>query len=115
VTDVVVDPGETGFLFPVGDIRSAARLVRKLAADRELLGRMSTTARASAAARFRCDRMAAAYAEVIEAAMTNPRPIATPLPRGAWRLPPGLRPGWRTLLPTTVKNGLRLMKERLEL
>ncbi|MEA2780602.1 MAG: hypothetical protein QOK29_2146 [Rhodospirillaceae bacterium] len=115
VTDVVVDPGETGFLFPVGDIRSAARLVRKIAADREMLGRMSIAGRATAVARFRCDRMAAAYAEVIEAAMTSPRTIAAPLPRGEWRLPPGLRPGWRTLLPTTVKNGLRLVKERLEL
>ena len=114
VTDFVVEPG-TGLLFPVGDIKAAAGLVRRLNGDRRLLTRMSVAARASAAERFRTDRMAAAYAGVLERAMSHPRSIATPLPRSAWCLPAGLRPGLRSLLPSGVKNRVRLVMERLAL
>ena len=114
VTDFVVEPG-TGLLFPVGDIKAAAGLVRRLNGDRRLLTRMSVAARASAAERFRTDRMAAAYAGVLGRVMTHPRSIATPLPRSAWCLPAGLRPGLRSLLPTGVKNRVRLVMERLAL
>ena len=114
VTDFVVEPG-TGLLFPVGDIKAAAGLVRRLDGDRRLLTRMSVAARASAAERFRTDRMAAAYAGVLGRVMSHPRSIATPLPRSAWCLPAGLRPGLRSLLPTGVKNRVRLVMERLAL
>jgi glycosyltransferase involved in cell wall biosynthesis len=113
VTDFVVDPDKTGFLFPVGNLQAAARLVRRLAGDREMLARMSRAARASAAARFRSDGMAAAYAGVIEAAVASPRTVAAPLPLRNWRLPAGLRPGLRSFLPTIIKNRLRVVRERL--
>jgi glycosyltransferase involved in cell wall biosynthesis len=115
VTDFVIEPDQSGLLFPVGDVEAAASLVRKLDGDRSLLARMSRQARASAAKRFRSDGMAAAYAQVIGAAIARPRSIAAPLPRSEWCLPAGLRPGLRSLLPVGVKNSLRVIKERLAL
>jgi glycosyltransferase involved in cell wall biosynthesis len=112
VTDFVVERDETGFLFPVGDTQSAARLVRRMDADRFLLARMSAAGRLSAVRRFQLESMAAAYAAAIEGAMSRPREIATPLPRDEWSLPPGLRPSFRSLLPAGVKNGVRLVMER---
>jgi glycosyltransferase involved in cell wall biosynthesis len=115
VTDFVVEPNETGFLFPVGDVKLAARLVRKLESDRHLLARMSIAARLSAAKRFQPESMAAAYVEVLEGVMSYPRAISLPLPHSEWCLPAGLRPGLRSLLPTGVKNRVRGVMERLAL
>jgi glycosyltransferase involved in cell wall biosynthesis len=112
VTDFVIEEDKTGFLFPVGDTGAAAKFVRALGDDRQMLARMSHAARASAFARFRPDVMAAAYGQLIDAVVTNPPAIAHPLKREDWRLPAGLRSGLRTLLPSPLKNNLRQLRER---
>ncbi len=112
VTDFVIERDKTGFLFPIGDVAAAAKLVRVLGRDRPLLARMSQAARTSALARFRPRAMAEAYARLLDTAMASPPVIAQPLAREDWRLPAGLRPGLRTFLPRPVKNRLRLLKER---
>jgi glycosyltransferase involved in cell wall biosynthesis len=112
VTDFVIDEDKTGFLFPVGDTGAAAKFVRALSDDRQMLARMSDAARASAFARFRPDVMAETYGRLIDAVVSNPPAIARPLTREDWRLPAGLRSGLRTLLPNPIKNRLRQLKER---
>lgn len=113
VTDFIVDTGSTGFLFPVGEVRMAAKFLRELAEDRGLLARMSAAGRASAFSRFQTETMAAAYAEVIDDVMTRPASIAPVLRREDWRMPKGLRRGWRTALPAPIKDRLRGLRERI--
>jgi len=112
VTDFVIDEDKTGFLFPVGDTGAAAKFVRALSDDRQMLARMSDAARAAAVARFRPDVMAASYGRLLDAVVANPPTIAHPLGREDWRLPAGLRSGLRTLLPNPLKNRLRQLRER---
>lgn len=113
VTDMVVDDGVNGLLFPVGDRKQAARLVHELDSDRLRLSRLSAGARRKVARDFAVDRMAMRYAEVLDETSSNPLPIAPSLPLEAWSLPQGLRPGLRTYLPGPVKNWLRMVRERL--
>jgi glycosyltransferase involved in cell wall biosynthesis len=113
VTDFIIDSGETGFLFPVGRVHIAAQFVRALANDRTLLKRMSADGRASALSRFQPEIMTEAYVDVLEDAMARRAPIAPVLRRERWRMPAGLRPGWRTALPSPLKNRLRVLRERI--
>lgn len=113
VTDMVVDDGHDGLLFPIGDRRKAADLVYALDGDRLRLAQLSAGARRKVARSFTVERMAMRYAEALRKTASNPPPIAPSLPIENWSLPPGLRPGLRTYLPAPVKNWLRLVRERL--
>lgn len=113
VTDFVVEDGVSGFLFPVGDVAAAAAQLRRLTREPELLARCSTAARAAAAGRFTTGGMAAGYARLLAEIIDRPCAIAEPLDRAAWVMERRLRPGLRTYLPRPVKNGLRLIRERL--
>jgi glycosyltransferase involved in cell wall biosynthesis len=113
VTDAIVRDGETGFVFPVGEIRAAAATVRRLALDPAALQRISDAARADLQERFAVEAIAAQYAAILSAIRAAPRPIASPLPISRWRYPVGLKPGLRTYLPTGLKNTLRVWRERL--
>ncbi len=113
ITDMVVDDGFDGLLFPVGDRKKAGDLICALDGDRSRLGRLSAAARAKVAGSFTVARMAMRYAEVLRRTAANPPPTAPALPIEAWSLPQGLRPGLRTYLPGPVKNWLRLVRERL--
>lgn len=113
VTDFVVEDGRAGLLFPVGDVRSAAQAVRRLASDRALLRDLSRAGRLEAARRFRREDMARAYAEIVERLRRDAPPIAAPLPLSAWSYPRGLRPGLRSHAPEPIKNLARELRERL--
>ena len=113
VTDMVVDDGHDGLLFPVGDRKKAGELISALDGDRLHLRQMSVAARRKVARNFTLARMAMRYAEVLRKTAARPPPIAPALPIETWSLPQGLRPGLRTYLPGPVKNWLRLMRERL--
>ncbi len=60
VTDTIVCPEEDGFLFPVGDTKAAADVIRRLARDRTMLERVSAAARRTARNRFSIESMASA-------------------------------------------------------
>lgn len=113
VTDHVVQDGQNGLLFPIGDPEAAARAIERLAGDPETLARMSGAARRATDVRFALATMADAYRDVLRAVTATPPPIAEPLPIGRWRYPQGLKPGLRALLPADVKAWLRLWRERL--
>jgi glycogen synthase len=113
VTDTIVQDGEDGCLFAIGNVRAAANAVCILAADRGRLARMSQAARANVLGRFDLATQAKAYAEVIEQIMSEPPRLAAPLPFDQWSYPRGLRPGLRSYVPTGIKNTLRVWRERL--
>ena len=113
VTDMIIDHGRDGLLFPVGSPAAAARLIAGLDQDRARLSRLAAGARRKVSAAFSVDQMAACYATVLEDIAAGPPPIAPPLPMEGWKLPSGLRPGLRTYLPRPLKNWLRVVRERL--
>ena len=57
----VVDDGETGFLFPVGDVESMAEAGKRALCDEELWKRMSVRAREVAVERFSSERVVPLY------------------------------------------------------
>ncbi len=113
VTDYAIDDGETGLLFPVGDTRAAAARLVALATDRSRLSAMSEAARISVRARFDIETQGAAFFNLMERVLQEPRRKA-PLAIERWRLPSGLRPGWWHVLPEPVKGFLRVTLERVQ-
>jgi glycosyltransferase involved in cell wall biosynthesis len=112
VTDAIVEHDNTGFLFPVGNWREAARYIRLFADRPDLLAAMSARARQRASQMFDAGRMAASYAKLITTLTANPPQIARPLLIEGWRYPSGMRSGLRTFLPAPIKNVLREARER---
>jgi glycosyltransferase involved in cell wall biosynthesis len=112
VTDIVVEHGVDGCLFPVGDTRAAARAIVRLAEERATLTEMSARAGRKAHDHFGVGLMAERYRELIDGLRYSQPTIASSLDLAAWRLPAGLRPGLRTYLPTSLKNVLRTLRER---
>ncbi|MDR6288245.1 MULTISPECIES: glycosyltransferase family 4 protein [Inquilinus] len=112
VTDMAVEDGVNGFLFPVGDTRAAVQAITRLAEDRPRLATMSALAARKAREQFGVGLMAERYRDLIDGVRYSQPAVAPPLGLSGWRLPPGLRPGLRTYLPTSLKNVLRTLRER---
>jgi glycosyltransferase involved in cell wall biosynthesis len=112
VTDTVIDEGESGLLFPVGDLAAAAAALQRLDADHAFWLGLSREGQARVRQRFGVDRLGEDYARLIDRLCRAPPSTAPSLDLARWSLPPGLRPGLRTYLPTPVKNFLRTMRER---
>ncbi len=112
VTDTVVTDGRDGCLFPAGSVRAARRAVALLDADPAALRRMSLAAAETARTRFSVAQMAERYIAVFDAAKAWASPLR-PLDAADWRVPSGMRPGLRTLLPAPAKAFLRTMRERM--
>lgn len=113
VTDMIIDHGVDGMLFPIGNCRQAACHIRQLHDNPALLSELSEAAIRKVADNFTATRMAASYADLIVRVKANPPELAAPLSLDDWRLPAGLRTSLRTYLPQPVKNWLRLVQERL--
>ncbi|WEK48981.1 MAG: glycosyltransferase family 4 protein [Candidatus Kaistia colombiensis] len=112
VTDTIVDGGASGFLFPVGDVAAAANAIRRLADDPVLWHTMSRHGAAETRERFGVERMAQNYGALLASLDKNASLIARPLPIETWCQPRGLRDGFRSHLPTPLKNWLRTIRER---
>lgn len=112
ITDAAVDDGENGCLFRVGDTAEAAGMITRLARDPSLVADMSARASRSARQRFGIEAMADSYRNLILRLCGSPPPVAASLDLAQWRLPAGLRPGLRSLLPTPIKNLIRTFSER---
>jgi len=113
VTDTIIDDGSMGLLFPIGDWRQAVDCIVRLARDPARLQEMSLSTSRSARRRFSAERTAQQYIDVMDRAVTNPRPLKPSLDVTRWNYPKGLRDSWRAYLPKTMKQRLRLMRERL--
>ncbi len=112
VTDFVVQDGDNGYLFDIGDVDSATEKIRMLAENRDVLAKMAAAARKNSVGRFDLSSMGKAYRDVLHKALNGPAMISAPLSQKNWRYPSGLRPGLRTYLPTGIKNRLRVWRER---
>lgn len=105
ITDAVIEDGINGFVFDQGDWAAARRAVTTLVENPELRLKMRRAARERARTLFRVEDMGRAYAEVLERIIREPRRRPS-LPLSDWKIPPGMRPGWRGLLPTGMRRKL---------
>jgi glycosyltransferase involved in cell wall biosynthesis len=112
VTDFVIDDGRSGFLFPVGDMATAAAQIRELMANPERLAEMSIAAQAVVRERYSVERLGRAYHSLLMHLAAQPPAVASPLRLEDWKVPLGLRAGLRTFLPQPVKNALLVLRER---
>ncbi len=113
VTDFVVQDGQTGLLFPSGDVNTAARLLKRLGDDRKHLVELRKAGREKSSERFDIREQARIFAESLACVKAKPRRIKDPLPIEQWRIMRALKPAWWTGLPEPVKNHLRVMRERV--
>lgn len=113
VTDAIVTDGHDGWLFPVGDVAAAAERLEALAASTVVRGRMADHGWSTVCRRFSLPVMADGHAAVLQRVAGAHRGVASASRQEPWRLPPGMRPGLRTLLPTPLKNCLRVLRERM--
>ncbi|MCH7518016.1 MAG: glycosyltransferase family 4 protein, partial [Candidatus Dadabacteria bacterium] len=111
VTEYTVQDGENGFLYPIGDCRSAAQLIAMLANDKQLLERMSINCKRTVHDRFNIERMASDYLKIIYNIKTNRPTVKQPLDINNWYIPYGLKPGLRTILPDWFKKIARKYRE----
>jgi glycosyltransferase involved in cell wall biosynthesis len=112
VTDFVIRDGQTGFLFPVGSPRAAAKHLSRLARDPAPLAAAGAAAQADVKARFSLAQQAESYAALIHNTLDTPRPLPAPISPENFSLPRGFRPGWWHWLPLPIKNLLRCARER---
>lgn len=104
LTDYVIRRGETGALFPVGDVATAAAALRQLAAEPQTLDRLSRGAHQDFHVRFTAEAMGRGYARVIEGLRSSAIKQA-PLSLDRWHYPREFFPGLTSkLLPRSVKN-----------
>lgn len=113
VTDSIVKHGVTGFLFEIGDMKSAAQQIRSLLGDRQRLGMISAMGMAAAHKCYSIDSISRQYAKIISYVEEGQRHLKAPLLIERWRYPKGLKPGLRTFLPENIKAKLRLIREKI--
>lgn len=92
VTDMIVEHGRDGLLFPVGDTASAAEIVRTLDTDHAQLCSLSVAARRKVEGAFTVEHMAAGYATIFRGIAADPPLIAAPFRSMAGRCRAGCVP-----------------------
>lgn len=112
VTDFVIQEGQTGFLFPIGDTRRAAKIIEKLLHDRGLLNSVANAAKQAVINNFTTESMASAYARLLKKISMERPQIAAPISLNEWEVPSELKGGIRSRLPQWAKNAGRLWYER---
>jgi len=113
VTDFLINHGENGLLFDIGNVGMAAAHIAALAEKRELLYQFSVRACQNVAGQLDLSGMAQCYFKVLSDVLTARCEVRQPLPIEKWSYPAGLMPGLRTYLPNGAKKWLRLLRERI--
>jgi glycosyltransferase involved in cell wall biosynthesis len=112
VTDMAVEHGRNGYLFPVGDTAAAAAAINRLAERQDQRESMSEAASSTVTRHFGIPQTSRAYLSLLEGLESSPPRIARSLGITDWRYPAGLKRGFRTYLPTPLKNAIRQWRER---
>jgi glycosyltransferase involved in cell wall biosynthesis len=103
VTDFAVSHESNGFLFPVGNVKAAARCIATLADDEARCARMGEAARKTVQERFDIDVVAAAYARVIDQVRRR-KPTCGPLDLDDWSYPMAFNNRLRRVVPEPVRR-----------
>lgn len=105
ITDSIIEDGVNGFVFDQRDWAAARDAVTKLVEDPERRLAMRRAARQRAQAIFSVEAMGRVYAGILDRIIREPRERSS-LPLSDWTIPPGMRHGWRGLLPPATRRWL---------
>lgn len=113
VTDEIVEHGKTGYLFKVGDCKTAAKYLNYLANNPKNLVRMQKESQAQIQKKYTRGMYAKSLATLLEEVKESPRKIAAPLDIANWELPLCLRGGLiRRFIPANIRTFLGTLKNR---
>jgi glycosyltransferase involved in cell wall biosynthesis len=112
ITDSIVQHGVNGFLFSIGDVREAARLIADLISNPCQLGSLSHQAQ-TFANQNSLDIMSGQYYEFISEVVKSPGRTLPPESIERCELANHLRPAWWNRLPEPVKDRLRVVRESI--
>lgn len=106
VTDWIIEHGKSGFVCDVGDYRSMAQFVRRLAKERDLLGQLSLKASQETADRFSLKRMGAQYDDLFHEVISRDTHFE-PETWESFRAEDSYTPTWRRFVPVFMKTWAR--------
>ncbi len=112
ITDWIVQDGQNGLLFSIGDVRQAAKHLLGLVSNRQWLAELRERARIGVNS-YSLDCMAERYYQLIREVQSDPRQSKSPESLDGCELASGLKPAWWYRLPDPIKNHLRVLREKI--
>jgi glycosyltransferase involved in cell wall biosynthesis len=106
VTDWIIEHGKSGFVCDVGDYRSMAGFVRRLAEGRGFLRKLSQEASRATADRFSLDRMGTQYDDLFHEVISGDAHFK-PKKWESFRAEASYTPTWRRFVPVFMKTWAR--------
>ncbi len=113
ILDFIVDHNRTGLVAPAGDCETFAAHVAELAGNADMRLALGQAAALEARQRFTPDVAANQYAAVFDEVMAKPPPAVTPRAWSQFSIDPVYDPGWKALVPGTIKHIARRLRTRL--
>jgi glycosyltransferase involved in cell wall biosynthesis len=112
VTDWIIQDGVNGLLFPIGNVRQAARHLLGLCSDRRRLAELRHRA-PETVSRYSLEWMAEQYYQLLCGVRSGPQSKQPAERLDKCELADGLKPAWWYSLPEPVKNRLRIVREKI--
>jgi glycosyltransferase involved in cell wall biosynthesis len=111
VTDDIVLDQDRGLIIPQGNFQALARAIRFLYENPSIRSKMQKKGIAWASDNVAIDKVCYKYFELLQSKIKNQK--SSPKAIDSWRIPNGMRPGFRTFLPEPIKSKLREWREKL--
>ena len=112
ITDWIIQDGVDGLLFPIGDIRRAAKQLLGLLTNRHRLNEFRKRSR-EGVSRYSLDWMAEKYFQLFCELQSAPLQSHPAENLDNCQLAAGLKPAWWYKLPDPIKNHLRIVREKI--
>jgi len=111
VTDDIVLDQDRGLIIPQGNFQALARAIRFMYENPSIRSKMQKKGIAWASDNVAIDKVCYKYFELLQSKIKNQK--SSPKAIDSWRIPNGMRPGFRTFLPEPIKSKLREWREKL--
>jgi len=112
VTDMIIEEGKNGFLAPVGNTRGFAEALAYLYHNTEVHQQMGEAAGQRIAVHFNLELMGQRYHQLFTETLEKEPRRREQLPLTDFSMPGGDHIGWRSKVPTPLKNFIRKWAER---
>ncbi|MDR3573738.1 MAG: glycosyltransferase family 4 protein [Anaerolineaceae bacterium] len=112
ITDWIVQDGENGLLFSIGNVRQAAQHLLSLLSDLPRLDAIRQRAQ-EGVSKYSLDATTEQYHQLFCDIQANPRQVRAPESLDNCELAAGLKPAWWYRLPDPIKNYLRVLREKI--
>ena len=112
ITDWIIQDGVDGLLFPIGDVRRAAKQLLALLTNRHRLNDLRKRSR-EGVSRYSLEGMTEQYFQLFRELQSDPHQSRPAEDLDNCQLAAGLKPAWWYKLPDPIKNQLRIVREKI--